>query len=190
MLNRARIETRGEDDGPVTQMRPDLPALRLALGEVRDSSVSTLHQHLHSYPVGSSGKELQPRTHGAKYWIAPVRREVLVGLDVLIGVESADEALLAAVRSGLRRELDRPRYGLPFAGDNRFLFDLSAALTAAPSAGCFTPLMDDRPRARSVCLTVAIDRADASRTRTGLLAPDSKQPRPHQSPWLWGLKVA
>jgi CRISPR-associated protein Cas5t len=185
VLNLAGIESRGEDDGTTTQMRSDLPPLRLALGQVRDASVSTLYQQLHSYPVGNSGKEFQHRTHGAKYWIAPVRREVLVGLDVVIGVESADAELLVAIRSGLRGELERPRYGLPFAGDNNFLFDRIDALTVAPSARWFTPLTDDQPRASSVRLTVAIDRADASRTRTALLAPDGQAtPTPPDAAWL------
>jgi len=191
VLNLAGIESRGEDDGTTTQMRSDLPPLRLAVGQVRDASVSTLYQQLHSYPVGNSGKEFQQRTHGAKYWIAPVRREVLVGLDVVIGVESADAELLAAVRSGLRGELDCPRYGLPFAGDNNFLFDRIDALTVVPPARWFTPLTDDSPRARSVRLTVAIDRADASRTRTALLAPDgTPTPTPPDAAWLWVPEAA
>lgn len=191
VLNLAGIETRGEDDGTTTRMRSDLPPLRLALGQVQPSSVSTLYQQLHSYPVGNSGKEFQQRTHGAKYWIAPVRREVLVGLDVVIGVESADAELLAAVRSGLRGVLDRPRYGLPFAGDNNFLFDRIDALTVAPSARWFTPLTDDQPRASSVRLTVAIDRADASRTRAALLAPESHStPTPPEVAWLWVPEAA
>ncbi|MBL9004086.1 MAG: hypothetical protein JNJ46_07565 [Myxococcales bacterium] len=74
----------------------DSSPLRLAMGQVHDSSVSTLYQPLHSDPVGSSGWVLQPRTHGAKYRIAPVRREVLVGLDAFIGFESADAELPAA----------------------------------------------------------------------------------------------
>ncbi|MCC6557864.1 MAG: CRISPR-associated protein Cas5, partial [Polyangiaceae bacterium] len=97
VLNLAGIETRDSTPGATTLVRSDVPRLRIAIGERTAATVSTIYQQLHSYPVGNSGKEFQERTHGAKYWIAPVRREILVSLDVLIGVE-ADDDLTSRVR--------------------------------------------------------------------------------------------
>ena len=75
-LNLAGIETRGPLNEPVTSIRPDAPHLWIAVGVLRAGQRSTLYQQLHTYPVGSAGKELKPRTRGAKYWIAPgIRRE-------------------------------------------------------------------------------------------------------------------
>jgi CRISPR-associated protein Cas5t len=116
---------RENTDAPITQIRSDLPCLELAIGSVADteSEVCTLYQQLHSYPVGNSGKDnLKPRTQGAKYWITPVRRELLAGLDMVLGVKGEKE-VLARVLQGLKGEFNSSRYGLPFAGDNNFLFD-------------------------------------------------------------------
>lgn len=124
VLNLAGIEMRDSTPGVTTLTREDLPCLKLAIGvpckelengdvvAETDSEVCTLYQQLHSYPVGNSGKELKARTHGAKFWITPVRREMLVGLDMMLGVQG-DRELLDRVKRGLRGELDEPRYGLP-----------------------------------------------------------------------------
>jgi CRISPR-associated protein Cas5t len=90
VLNLAGVETRDPTPDVTTQVRADVPCFRIAVGARSPASVGTLYQQLHSYPVGSSGKDLKERGHGAKYWIAPVRRELLVGLDVVIGVETGD----------------------------------------------------------------------------------------------------
>ena len=84
--------------------------------------VDALYQQLHGYPVGNSGKELAPRAKGAKFWIVPVRREVLAEFDVVLGAQG-DAAVLERATRGLRGEFNQDRYGLPFAGDNSFLFD-------------------------------------------------------------------
>ncbi|MCX5962055.1 MAG: CRISPR-associated protein Cas5 [Cyanobacteria bacterium] len=101
VLNLAGIEMRDSKPGVMTLIRQDLPCLKLAIGRPyqelangdmipeTDSEVCTLYQQLHSYPVGNSGKELKERTHGAKFWITPVRRELLVGFDMILGVQGA-----------------------------------------------------------------------------------------------------
>ena len=81
-------------------IRDDVPKLRIAIGVVSPAESGSLYQQLHSYPVGNSGKELAARTHGAKYWILPVRREVLIGLDGIIGVESEENGLFDRVQRG------------------------------------------------------------------------------------------
>ena len=99
-----------------------LASLCIAVGACRESSPAVLYQQLHSYPVGNSGKELARRTHGAKHWIAPVRRELLIDFDCVLGVRADDAQLLERVALGLAGQLGARRYGLPFAGDNNLLF--------------------------------------------------------------------
>lgn len=202
LLNLAHIETRDTGaDAVVTPIRAGAPPLCLAIGAVRMPERSVLYQQLHSYPVGNSGKELAPRTHGAKHWIAPVRREVLVGFDAVLGVRSDDGALLRRIQDGLHGRLDTPRYGLPFAGDNNLLFDRIDIIEAPRPACWYTPIdapgtadtgdtaeigdTGDTARPDSCRLTVAIDRDDTSRTRSVLFAPTERIAEPPAQAWLW-----
>ena len=187
VLNLAGIETRDPAPDVTTQIRADVPRLRIAVGAVSPAGVSTLYQQLHSYPVGGSGKELKERSHGAKYWIAPVRRELLVGLDVVIGVEAPDGDLRDRVRRGLAGDLGEERYGLPFAGDNSLLFDQLDLLGVPPRVRWYARLDPDEPPRRGSCrLTVGIDRRDSSRTTTVLCAPvDQATEEPPEKAWVW-----
>ncbi|MDX2217050.1 MAG: type I-MYXAN CRISPR-associated protein Cas5/Cmx5/DevS [Oculatellaceae cyanobacterium bins.114] len=191
VLNLAGIEMRDTTNRPTTLIRSDLPCLKLAIGTVpgTDSEVCTLYQQLHSYPVGASGKELAARTHGAKYWIVPVRREFLVGLDMVLGVQ-AEAQLLQQVQQGLRGELDKPRYGLPFAGDNNFLFDRIDILDAPPPTLWYVQMQsDDPPMHGSYRLTVGINRADNSKTTSFLYAPlEEPSSEPPETAWTWTPK--
>jgi CRISPR-associated protein Cas5t len=188
LLNLAGIEMRDHTNRQTTLIRPDLPCLKLALGTVPDaeSEICTLYQQLHSYPVGASGKELAARTHGAKYWITPVRRELLVGLDMVLGVQ-AENTLIEQVKKGLRGELDQTRYGLPFAGDNSFLFDRIDILDELLPVLWYSQMQaDDPPRRGSYRLTVAIDRADNSKTSSFLYAPIVEPTiEPPPEAWTW-----
>ncbi len=198
VLNLAGIEMRTGLDRPTTLIRDDLPCLQLAIGvpctdatmgegfAVTEPEVCTLYQQLHSYPVGASGKELKERTHGAKYWITPVRREFLVGLDMVLGVQAAP-ALLQQVQQGLRGELATPRYGLPFAGDNNFLFDRIDIIDQPPLTRWYVKMQpDDPPMRGSYRLTVGIDRADNSQTTSGLYAPlEEPATTPPPNAWTW-----
>lgn len=188
VLNLAGVETRGEDDGTTTQVRADAPPLGLAIGAVQEAEVGSLYQQLHGYPVGSSFPELEAKARGTKYGILPVRREVLVGFDCVLGVRAAEEGLLERVVLGLRGELPGPRYGLPFAGDNNLLFDRIDVVPEPPAARWYAPLSEDgtERRAGSCRLTVAIDRRDASRTETRLYAPGAAaQAMPPEVAWVW-----
>lgn len=188
VLNLAGVETRGEDDGTTTQVRADAPPLGLAIGAVREAEVGSLYQQLHGYPVGSSFPELEAKARGTKYGILPVRREVLVGFDCVLGVRAAQEGLLERVVLGLRGELPGSRYGLPFAGDNNLLFDRIDVLPEPPAVRWYAPLSEDgtERRAGSCRLTVAIDRRDASRTETRLFAPGAAaQAMPPDAAWVW-----
>lgn len=174
LLNLAGIEMRDYDKSPNLVIRSDIPCLKLAIGTLtgNKNQVCTLYQQLHTYPVGDSGKkDLKPRTHGAKYWITPIRRELLVGLDMILGVQASAE-LLNRIKKGLKGELDESRYGLPFAGDNNFLFDRIDILDEVPEAVWYVRMgLDDPPMRDSYRLTVGIDRADNSKTTSFLFAP-------------------
>lgn len=184
VLNLAGIEMRGSPDGVTTSIRRDLPRLRLAVGVMNQPARASLYQQLHSYPVGNSGKELAELTHGAKYWIVPVRREMLVDYNGVIGVQTSDEGLRELVGKGLRGELEKGRYGLPFAGDNNYLYD-DIELVAEPPADTtwYARFGSDESTRKGTCrLTIGIDRTDNSRTTTSVFAPT---PVLSDSVWTW-----
>jgi CRISPR-associated protein Cas5t len=182
ILNLAGIEMREPGDA-TTRIRPGLPPLRVAVGVVTWPGCSSLYQQLHSYPVGNSGKELAERTHGAKYWIAPARREVLVDYDGVIAAEGADD-VIRRVSLGLSGKLG-PRYGLPFAGDNNFLFD-TISLEGVPAYWYARIDARSGPVKASTRLSVTIDREDNSKTTLGLFAPTpSPTEEPPEESWQW-----
>ncbi len=168
-LNLAGIESRGPLDAVVTSIRPDAPHLEIAVGTLLSAQRSTLYQQLHGYPVGASGKELQAHAHGQKYWIAPARREMLVGLRCLVGVRG-DAEIVARIPLGLAGALDVARYGLPFAGDNQFMFNRIDVVDDT-TARWFIPVQPGGAPKESTPLTTNIDRGDASRTRAPMFAP-------------------
>ena len=187
ILNLAGIEIRGQMNGVTTEIRDNLPSLRIAVGVISAPELSTIYQQLHSYPVGASGKELSARTHGAKFWITPVRREILTGYDGMIGVQTESADLLAQVQSGLRGELNSARYGLPFAGDNNLLIDRIDVVAEPPPTRWYARILpDDPPRKGSCRLTVGIHRTDNSRTSSLLCAPlMAAQSLPPEAAWTW-----
>ncbi|MBA3406187.1 MAG: CRISPR-associated protein Cas5 [Gemmatimonadaceae bacterium] len=168
-LNLAGIEARGPLDEVVTTIRPDAPHLEIAVGSLRTAQRSTLYQQLHGYPVGTSGKELQAHAHGQKYWIAPARREILVGLHCLVGIRGDDE-LVTRIPRGLGGMLEVERYGLPFAGDNQFMFD-RIDVVGDMVARWFVPVGVGETPKESTRLTTNIDRRDGSRTQAPMFAP-------------------
>ncbi len=188
VLNLAGIEMRAPASGPTTLIREDVPKLQIAIGVISAAERGSLYQQLHSYPVGNSGKGLAAKTHGAKYWIVPVRRELLVGFDGIIGLQSAEGDLYQRLQRGLRGELGEPRYGLPFAGDNNFLFDRIEVVDEPPDVTHWYARMqpDDPPRRGSCRLTVGIDRADNSKTTSFLFAPtEERSSIPPHLAWTW-----
>jgi CRISPR-associated protein Cas5t len=192
VLNLAGIEMRTGLDKSTTQIREDIPHLQLAIGAVdgSESEVCSLYQQLHSYPVGNSGKEtLKPLAKGAKFWIVPVRRELLVGLDIIIGIQEFED-LFERICQGLRGELNDRRYGLPFAGDNNFLFDRIDIIDSPPLTHWYEKMASDSlPRKRSQRLTVGIDRLDNSKTTSYLFAPiASPSIEPPTLAWTWSPK--
>lgn len=177
VLNLAGIESRGDVSEVVTPIRDDAPTLELAVGVEREGQRSTLYQQLHSYPVGNSGADLRTRSKGSKYWIAPARREVLIGLVATVGARGSRD-VIDQVRDGLEGRLNTPRYGLPFAGDNQYLFSRIDAATESPRARWYVPASTLAGTRGSTRLTTNIDRGDASRTEAPLFAPSESGPCP------------
>lgn len=187
VLNLAGIDIRLNSDNAITEIDPCAPKLLLAVGAVEHAERNTLYQQLHSYPVGTSGKEFADRSKGTKYWIAPVKREILVGLDAMLGVKSDDEALLNKVRHGLCGDTGGLRYGLPFAGDNNLLFDDVRIVGVPERAFWYIPVNGKgAPKEGSCRLSVKIDRSDCSKSVSLLFAPEStKTEYPPDEAWIW-----
>lgn len=186
VLNLASIETRGTVRKTTTKTRVDAPVLKLALGVVTEPGAGALTQQLHGCPTSHPAKASRLReSHGRKYWIAPVRREVLIHLDVVVGVDTADDGLLERIRHGLAGTLSVPRYGLPFVGDNNFLLDRVDVLQAPPPARWYVVLGPASPPLRGACrLSVGVDRLDSSRTLTRVFAP-TRDPCEEPPPEAW-----
>jgi len=197
LLNIAGIELRlreeeASHDGktPASLMRPNLPAVQLALGvptfalsgQGRQREVSsdelfprmqTMFQQLHNYPVGKSGQERAEECRGNKYNITPVRREFLSDFRAVVAFRGND-VLAERVRAGLSGELDVNRYGVPFVGDNSFLIDRLNLLESVAPVCWFDRLSSESSegiRDRTTRLTVQIDRAELSKTKSALFAP-------------------
>jgi CRISPR-associated protein Cas5t len=184
VLNLASIETRWASSGPTTLVRPDAPAFEVAIASSLEPERGSLYQQLHSYPVGNTSAHLADGARGAKYHILPVRRELLVGFDAVIGVRSRDEDLSRRVNLGLAGQLGEVRYGLPFAGDNNFLFDRIERLERAPEARWYT--RTSRARRGTCRLIIGIDRSDPSRSTTGVFAPlESPTREVPDEAWTW-----
>jgi CRISPR-associated protein Cas5t len=148
--------------------------------------VHTIYQQLHNYPVGASGKDRAADAHGNKYNITPVRREFLTGLRAVIAVR-ADAETEDRIRRGLAGSPDATRYGLPFLGDNSFLPDRLEIAPEGEPAFWFVRLAGDAggPRPHTTRMTIRIDRADMSRTESGLFAPsDSPAADPPDTAWV------
>jgi CRISPR-associated protein Cas5t len=172
ILNLAGIEMRGSLQHSITPIRSDLPPLKLAFGRVaaNPSEVSVLLQHMHNYPVGATGKERKVKTHGSKYGIEPTHRETIVDLDMMLGI-IADPTLILRVKQGLTGEDNYPRYGLPFAGDNNYLFDRIDCLDEPLLAHWFvSPDSKLELEPGAVSLTVEIDRNAPSKTKSMLFS--------------------
>lgn len=184
ILNLAGIEQRKELAAPVTLIKEDLPEIEIAIGQVSQPEIAFLSQQLHQYPVGASGAELAQKTYGAKYWIAPVRRAVLVNLDLIVGVR-AEKWLCDRLIQGLNGELDESRYGLPFAGDNNFLFDEIEPIDSLKMARWYCPLQNSSRSEHGICrLTVWIDRADNTKTQITEFAPSAFCLSPPKTAWI------
>jgi CRISPR-associated protein Cas5t len=146
--------------------------------------VRTIYQQLHNYPVGTSGEARAPTTFGNKYNITPVRRELLVHLRAIL-VLDGNADVEEGVRHGLSGGSPGARYGLPFLGDNAFLPDRIQTLQAIPKANWYERVSEEQAtiRPRTTRLTIWIDRADTSRTKSQLYAPSELTNVVPQAAW-------
>ena len=204
VLNLAGIEMRDYSNPKTTEILKDLPHLRLAIGIIDKRNKSekeqenqnwqpeknSLYQQLHGYRVGTDAttKMYAALTKGAKYQIVPVRREFLVDYQGIIGVQTDDENLFEKVKKGLCGSLEISRYGLPFAGDNNFLFDKIEVLDAPPeSVVWYVRHQPGDKQVKGSCrLYVGINRTDNSKTTSFVFVPKEnlKLPLP-ETAWTW-----
>jgi len=190
LLNLAGREMRAPDNGKsaMTTIATGLPKFELALGACGAlPAAQSLYQQLHNYPVGNSGKEREASTRGNKYNITPARRVVLHRLNALLALRGDDE-LEADILAGLRGEKPR-KYGLPFLGDNNFLPDRIEPAEAAVQARWLSLLEEGAALADlaegAMRLTLSIDRADMSNTRSDLFSlGDQESESPPESAWV------
>lgn len=175
LLNVAALEMRRDDgESSMTVTAAGLPSCEIALGAVSFPERASLLQQLHNYPVGTTGKDRATETFGNKYNIQPIRRELLVGIDgyvCLAGNERLEERVRAGLHEGARFAPEgHPRYGLPFLGDNMLLLSDLVEDLAPRVAHWFVPVASaaDTEGAEVARLTVWIDRAEMSRTQSGL----------------------
>lgn len=151
--------------------------------------VATLLQQLHNIPVNTSAKQFPPekweRTKGCKPNIKPIRRELLVGFHAVLAVRCSDK-LRSLIIAGLEGELNGERdYGLPFAGDNNFLFDDIPVLSTIKPQYWYTRVEDgELPRIGACRLTTWIDRSNSANSRVEVFAPiELPQIEPPDTAW-------
>lgn len=177
LMNIAGIETRWDDGKePMTLTAAGIPTLEVAIGAVSFPERQTIYQQLHNYPVGSTGKQRIENSMGNKYNIQPIRREFLSGIDACIGVKGGD-ATEHKIREGLKGANSALRYGVLFLGDNSYLVDVVREVPEPVEAYWYVRLPRDAsgPKDRLCRLTVKIDRADMSCTKTLLFYPTEKK---------------
>jgi CRISPR-associated protein Cas5t len=182
------VETRININDLTTQISNEVPPICIAVGNIAIPEVNSMYQQLHVIPVGNSGKKNEPRTKGTKYFIRPVRREILTGLDILIGIKSEVSELKDKVISGIKGEFNSIRYGLPFAGDNNLLFDSIEIFDKASESAYWYSIVgeDDTVETDTTRLTVKIDRLDNSETISPLFAiTKQKSVSPPDAAWVW-----
>jgi CRISPR-associated protein Cas5t len=195
LLNVAAIETR-RDDGtsPMTVTAQGLPAVELALGAVRTPRVQTIFQQLHNYPVSQSpeNKARAQDARGNKYNIQPIRRELLSDVDAYVCVRENDwleERVRRGLSEGSRFAPEgKPRYGVPFLGDNSFTLSVLREEPEARDAAYWYSLVGaaDAVGASNLCrLTVWIDRQDMSKTLGPLFRRgETRETEPPASAWV------
>ena len=176
LLNVAGIEMRADEGKEMTVIRKGLPTVRLGLGALSLPQHHSIYQQLHNYPIGAdAGKDYVAGAKGSKYNISPGRRAFLSGIRAYVCLDGNSE-LEQHVLDGLAGR--RPRqYGLPFLGDNNFLVERLEPVQRREPAYWFQRLDDadeESPHEGVTRLTVTIDRADLSRTRSALFAPTAE----------------
>lgn len=163
-----------------------VPSFKIAIGDLENTSRGSVYQQLHDYPPAA--KEIQLlRAKGTKPRILPTRREFLIGLNTVIGIKTEIPEFKQIIQDGLNGGTEN-RYGLPFAGDNNFLFDSIEVLDNPniPAIWYYPVSADEIPETETVRLTVGINRLDNSETKAPLFAvTKEKSFEPPSDAWVW-----
>lgn len=173
LMNIAGIETRRDDGLSLMTLTADnTPSLNIAIGAVTFPERQSILQQLHNYPVGSSAKGREESCKGGKYNIQPIRREFLSGIEACVAVDG-DQETEKLIRFGLCGAHNGSRYGMLFMGDNAFMPDVIREVAVPVAANWYVrlPRGADGPKERLCRLTVAIDRADMTRTSAPIFYP-------------------
>lgn len=200
ILNLAGIEMRTALDKVTTSIKnvsnnfsfeteDFIPSLEIAIGDIENTSRGSVYQQLHDYPPTAKEAQLL-RAKGTKPRILPTRREFLIGLNTMIGVRTNLTGFVKKIFMGLSGEIEN-RYGLPFAGDNNYLFDFIEIYEKAiyPATWYYPVSPDEIPETETVRLTVGIDRLDNSNTTAPLFAvTKEKSVHPPPNAWVWTPK--
>ena len=195
LLNLAAIDIRdwnkiSKSSTPILKKLPKIAQnVEIAISNLgkptANPEVATLFQQLHNVPVGQVSPEKWERAKGCKPNIKPIRREILVGFQAVLAVRCSDE-LRSLIIAGLEGELNENRsYGLPFAGDNNFLFDKITVVPEVSPLHWYTRIMDgELPRVGTCRLTTWIDRSNTENTKVEAFAPlQTPQSEPPKDAW-------
>lgn len=177
ILHLAGIESRVDNpEFSETQIRPDLPPARIAVGAVGMFPVVQVGcQQMHNYPVGSAGKDHAPDCFGQKYNVQFCKREFLTNLRAAIALDAGQE-LMERIRQGVFGGPGRSndKRGAIFLGDRDFEASHVSIADEIPEAYWYRPVEPEERMGdvrHSTYLTVRIDRADSSKTVSRLFCP-------------------
>ncbi|EMY79485.1 putative CRISPR-associated protein Cas5/DevS, subtype MYXAN [Leptospira weilii serovar Ranarum str. ICFT] len=204
LLNLAGIEMRTAENEGTTLIKnvttdysldrkDSIPSLEIAIGDFETTKKSTVYQQLHDYPQQIDPKKrgiILKRSKGTKSRILPARREFLIGLNTIIGVRSNISGFMKKILDGINGDTEN-RYGLPFAGDNNYLFDFLEIYEKViyPTTWYYPVTDDEIPETETARLTVGIDRLDNSNTVSPLFAiTKEKSLQPPPNAWVWTPK--
>jgi CRISPR-associated protein Cas5t len=177
ILHLAGIESRLDSPNfSETQIRPDLPPARIAVGAVgRFPTVHVGCQQMHNYPVGPAGKHHAPDCFGQKYNVQFSKREYLTNLSAAIAVDASQD-LLERIRRGVLGVSGAPedKRGVIFLGDRDFEASHVSIADEIPTAYWYRPVEPEErigDMRHSTYLTIRVDRADSSKTLSKLFCP-------------------
>lgn len=173
ILNICGIEMRFEDNkSEMTLIKEQLPKFSMAIAAIEFPAEQTMFQQLHNYPVGNTGKEHKPFTKGSKYNIKPVKRAYLSPVKAYLVIADNHEIEMK-LEEGINGDVKRS-YGLPFLGDNSFIIDKLDIVTEIVPSHWYVKMNEPDEtiiKNRITRMTQKINRADHSKTKTGLFAP-------------------
>lgn len=187
VYNIAGIDIRG-DSLPYFDVRADVTPLCVTVGEVTPAGRGEVFQHMHVYHVKEPTPEERAKSYGRKVKVEPARRQILTGLDIVVGIASVDQALLERIVAGVKGTLDVPTYGLIFAGSSDFFFDRIDILDRPPSLRWYARLDPHQPRPGSHRFPTRIDRKGAASTACILAPLGHPTDTPPESAWIWTPK--